>query len=105
MSTPDETTTSEPTETVLWKDSEGRLVEFDVPRAVADKIFAGEMVSFRPEAEPTRRPIDEALKEIGDQRAGLRARRDQIRSELDRLVTEHPELKAQPRSRPPDEAA
>ena len=95
---------TEPTETVMWKDSEGRLVEFDVPRAVADKIFAGEIVSFRCDSEPTRRPIAEALKEVDDQRAGLLARLDQVRSELDRLVTEHPELKAQPRSRPPNEA-
>jgi hypothetical protein len=38
-----------------------------------------------------------ALKEIGDERAGLMARRDQIECELAALVDAHPELKAAPR--------
>jgi hypothetical protein len=89
---------------INWVDACRNVVELEVPRAVAEKIAAGETVSWHG-LEPTRRPIDEALKEIGDERAGLMARRDQINAELEDLVDRYPELKSQPRFIPPDEAA
>jgi hypothetical protein len=95
---------SDETTKITWVDACRNVVEHEIPAGVAERIAAGETVNWYG-AEPTRRPIDEVLKEIGHERAGLMARRDQINAELDDLVDAHPDLKSAPRSRPPDEAA
>jgi hypothetical protein len=92
-------------ETLHWVDDRGRIVSLEVPNSVAEAITNGEVVSFRPEAEPVRRSKAKALEEIADERAGLLARKDQVEAERDALVDRHPQLKAMPRRIPPDEAA
>ena len=51
----------------------------------------------RAEAADPRRSV----KETDDQKAGLRARLDQIYAELDALVDRNPSFKSRPRSRQP----
>jgi hypothetical protein len=91
------------TASITWADACRNVVDLEVPHAVVEKIQRGEAAAWYGDAEPRRRSIDEALKEIDDERAGLMARRDQVRSELDALVDAHPELKSAPRRIPPDE--
>jgi hypothetical protein len=91
--------------TISWADAGRRIVDLEVPRTVAEGMGRGEAVSWRSLAEPRRRPKDEALKEIGDQRAALLARKDQVEAERDALVDRYPELKSAPRFIPPDQAA
>jgi hypothetical protein len=97
--------TDEPTETLRWIDDQGRIASLEVPVHVAKAVTNGEVVSFRTDAEPTRRSKAEALEEIADERVVLLARKDQVEAERDALVDRYPQLKAAPRFIPPDEAA
>ena len=91
--------------TVTWMDGCRRIVDLEVPRIVAEKMAAGEHVSWYGDTEPKRRSTAEALEEIADERVVLLARKDQIEAERDALVDRYPQLKSAPRRIPPDEAA
>ena len=54
----------------------------------------GEAAAWFSPAEPRRQTREDALRETGDQLAGLRARRDQIDAERDALVDRFPGLKS-----------
>jgi septation ring formation regulator EzrA len=77
--------------TVMWMDACRQIVTLEVLSHVAERIEAGEQVTYYSSAEPRRQSVDDALDEIRDQQASIRAQLDQINAERDALVTEYPE--------------
>lgn len=80
--------------TLTWQDDDGRIADLEVPADAAEKLQRGEAAAWFSPAEPRRQTREDALRETGDQLAGLRARRDQIDAERDALVDRFPGLKS-----------